>query len=249
MGRVEQLSDGIALHLGDCREVLPQLGQVDLVVTDPPYLLTSGGNTATVKALGGWLGSYGNNGNPLGSNIEWLDIMRLVFDALKDDGDCYVMANDKNVILAGNAAAFVGFGFHNLLVWDKCTAIPNRWYMKNCEFTLYLWKGKAKTIRDPASKQLCFVPNTQDAAHPTAKPVELMAHYICNSSDVGDLVLDPFMGVGSTGVACARRGRKFIGIEQEQKYFDIACRRIGEAIKQGEMFVERSRPGEQGAML
>jgi site-specific DNA-methyltransferase (adenine-specific) len=172
--------------------------------------------------------------------------MRANYGALAGDADAYVMANDKNVVLAGNAALEAGFGFHNLLVWDKRTAVMNRWYMKNCEFTLYLWKGQARTIRDPSSKQLCTAPNLQDSAHPTTKPVELMAHYIENSSDVGQAILDPFMGSGATGAAAVKLGRKFIGIEIEPKYFDIACRRIEEAWKQPRLFEEpRVKPTQE----
>jgi DNA modification methylase len=228
MSKVEHIAEGVTLYLGDCREILPGLPKADLVVTDPPYLLTTGGDTESHKALGGWIGGNKNDGRPVVCNITWDEVMTAVFGALGDHADAYVMANDKNVILAWNAAIMAGFDFHNLLVWDKRTAVMNRWYMKNCEFVLYLWKGNAKTIRDPSSKQLCTVPNATDSSHPTVKPVELMAHYIRNSSDRGGLVLDPFMGVGSTGVAAMREGRQFIGIEIEPKYFDIACRRVTE---------------------
>ena len=229
----------------DLRDVFGRLlpavdavGKADAVVTDPPYLLISGGTTESHKNLGGWMGSNPNTGRPVTCDVTWDEVMALVFGALKDDAEAYVMANDKNVNLAWNAAIMAGFDFHNLLVWDKRTAVMNRWYMKNCEFVLYLWKGRAKTIRNPASKQLCTVPNLQDLDHPTVKPVELMVHYIGNSSDAGDTILDPFMGVGTTGVAAVKLGRKFIGIEIEPKYFDIACRRTSDALKQPDMFVE-----------
>ena len=242
--RVEHLAEGVTLYLGDCREIVPTLGKVDLVATDPPYLLTSGGETKSHLSLGGWLGSYGNSGEVVKCDIGWPEIMRVAFDALGADGDAYFMANDKNVNLAWNAAEVAGFSVHNLLVWDKGTAVMNRWYMKNLEFVLYCWKGRAKMIRDPSSKQLAAVPNARDEGHPTVKPVELMAHYIRNSSDFGQTVLDPFMGVGSTGSAAVRLGRKFIGIEIEPKYFDLACRRISDALARPTLFaaIEREQP-------
>jgi DNA modification methylase len=156
--RKETLADGVELYLGDCREILPTLGKVDHAVTDPPYRISSGGNTKSAQAWGGWMGSYGNNGTVVACDVGWLDIMQLLFSSLHDDADAYVMANDKNINLAWNAAKDAGFSVHNLLVWDKMTAVQNRWYMKNCEFTLYLWKGRAKTIRDPSSKQICTYP-------------------------------------------------------------------------------------------
>lgn len=241
-GRVEHLAEGVSLYLGDCREVLPCLPTVDLVATDAPYRLTSGGDTQDRRDnFSGWLGSYGNSGEVVQCDIEWSEIMTLAFGALGPDGDAYFMANDKNVNLAWNAALGAGFSIHNLLVWDKVTAVMNRWYMKNCEFTLYCWKGRARMIRDPSSKQLCTVPNARDAGHPTVKPVELMAHYIRNSSDFGQTVLDPFMGIGSTGSAAVALGRKFVGIEIDPKYFDIACSRIADALKRPTLFAAIER--------
>lgn len=249
MTRKETLADGVDLYLGDCREILPTLSRFDACVTDPPYLLTSGGNTTTARRVGGWLGDYGNTGVVVKCDIQWFDVLRLVFLSLKDDADAYIMANDKNVNLMWNAAIEAGFSIHNLLVWDKGTAVMNRWYMKNCEFILYVWRGKARTIRDPSSKQICAVPNRQDQAHPTVKPIELMAHYIGNSTDFGQTIIDPFMGIGSTGSAAVSLGRKFTGIEIEPKYFDIACKRIQVALDSPDMFVEPPKPAKQEAFL
>jgi site-specific DNA-methyltransferase (adenine-specific) len=159
------------------------------------------------------------------------------------------MANDKNVNLAWNAALEAGFNVHNLLVWDKTTAVMNRWYMKNLEFVLYCWKGRAKMIRDPSSKQLATVPNTRDAGHPTVKPVELMAHYIRNSSDFGQTVFDPFMGIGSTGSAAVSLGRKFIGIEIVPSYFDMACKRILDALARPSLFAAIDREQSTGSLF
>ena len=238
--RQERIGDCWLIN-ADCKEVLPLLPKVDAVVTDPPYLLSSGGNTESHKALGGWIGANKNDGRPVICDVSWSEIMDLVFSSMKDGTDAYVMANDKNINEALNAGLQSGFGFHNLLVWDKRTAVMNRWYMKNCEFCLYFWKGQAKTIRDPSSKQLCTVPNLCGTDHPTVKPVELMAHYISNSTDRLQSVLDPFMGSGTTGVACVKLGRKFIGIEIDPGYFEIACKRIRDAYAQPDMFVEQSK--------
>ena len=77
-----------------------------------------------------------------------------------------------------------------------------------------------------------------ESIHPTEKPVELMRYWIGNSTHQGQIVLDPFMGSGTTGVAAIQMGRKFIGIEREPKYFDIACKRIEDAQRQGDLFME-----------
>ena len=237
--RIEQIG-AATLYLGDCRDILPTLGKVDAVVTDPPYRLTSGGNTPG-GMKGGWLDNYSNNGEVVPCDIEWAEIAALCFAACKADADAYLMANDKNLLEAGKAAQEAGFGLHNILVWDKVSATANRWYMKNCEYVLYLWRGRARRINDAGSKQLIRCPQVDESDHPTEKPIPLMAHYIGNSTERGGLILDPFMGSGTTGVAAVQMGRKFIGIEREPKYFDIACRRIEDAQRQGDMFIEASK--------
>ena len=87
----------------------------------------------------------------------------------------------------------------------------------------------------------------ENKQHPTQKPLPLMEWCIEKLPPSVLLILDPFMGSGTTGVACIRRGKRFIGIEREPKYFDIACRRISEALKQPDMFIERPAPAKQEA--
>ena len=99
--------------------------------------------------------------------------------------------------------------------------------MKNCEYVILARKGFAKSINNPSSQTVHNFDNIiGNKQHPTEKPVDLMKLYVGNSSQVGDTVLDPFMGVGSTGVACKELGRNFIGVELDKQYFDIAESRI-----------------------
>jgi DNA modification methylase len=233
------------LYLASSIDVMPDLEPVSCVVSDPPYLLTAGGNTT--GEMGGKFsrGKYDNSGAIVETEIDWPDFMPLIYNSI-DRGHAYIMANNRNVRAAIDAGEKAGFGFHNLLVWNKGTATPNRWYMKNCEFTVLFYKGKAKYINDCGSKQLLNCPNVLDSEHPTQKPIALMEHYIRNSTNPNETVLDPFMGSGTTGVACVKLGRKFIGIELDQKYFDIACKRIEDAYKQPEMFIEPfTKPTQQ----
>lgn len=213
------------LILGDAREVLPGLPQVALVVTDPPYKLEAGGNTTA--EMGGKFerGRYDNSGSIIPAEIAFEDWLPLVADLLPQ-GQAYIMVNNRHVAGLLAAADAAGFRFHNLLVWDKGTGTPNRWYMKNCEFTAFVFRGRASSIADCGSRQLIRVPNVLNGVHETQKPVELMEHYIGNSSRPGDLVLDPFMGSGTTGVAAVRLGRAFVGIEMDPAYFEIACERV-----------------------
>jgi DNA modification methylase len=142
------------------------------------------------------------------------------------------MANDKNLFRAGLAFEGAGWRFHNLLVWDKVRATRNRWYMKNLEFTIYLWKGKSdpKGINDCGSKQSFTLNAKKETAHPTEKPVALARHYIFNSSNQGDVILDPMMGSGSALVGAVELGRRAIGIEKNPKWFDVAVQRVTEAV-------------------
>lgn len=245
--RVEIIGD-CTLYLGDCLEVLPTLEVVDCVVTDPPYLLTYGGCHGS---LGGKLATenYDNKGGIVECKIDWPDFMPEIFASMKADSHAYVMCNNRHIQNMLNSAEDAGFRFHNFLAWNKGTATPNRWYMKNLEFTGFFFKGKAFFINDCGSTQLHKVPNVIGAEHPTEKPPELMAVYIKNSTQRGETVLDPFMGSGTTGVACAKLGRKFIGIELEEKYFDIAVKRIEDAYKQPDLFVDPPKAQIQEKMV
>lgn len=223
------------LILGDCRDVLPSLrGVADMILCDVAYELTSGGNAH--QSMGGIFATanYDNDGK-LMEVPPWEALGGPFVRACKADADLYIMANDKNLARAILAFEGAGCGFHNLLVWDKIRATRNRWYMKNLEFTIYLWKGRSdpKGINDCGSKQSFALNAERLSTHPTEKPVELCAHYIGNSTDPGDLVLDPMMGSGTTLVAAVRTGRRAIGIETDPRWFDVACARVEDAVAQG----------------
>ncbi len=244
--RKEVIGD-CTLYLGDCRDVMPELGAAaDLVLSDPPYRLTSGGNS-TGEMQGCFAkGQYDNSG-ALFDIVEWAEMAPLIYAACAENADAIIMSSDREEAKARVAFEAAGFGFHRLLVWDKITATPNRWFMPNCEFGLYLYKGAARRINDCGCKALVrcpqrdvsdlYLPASMDSnankPHPTEKPVALMEYWIRNTTDKGDLVLDPFMGAGSTVVAAAKNGRASIGIESNPKWFDVACARVRESIGQG----------------
>jgi site-specific DNA-methyltransferase (adenine-specific) len=140
------------------------------------------------------------------------------------------MCNGRNLMRLQSEAEKVGFEYQNHLIWEKGNVTPNRYYMGACEFILMLKKGKARTIRNASCPNILKVKNNVGKKHhPTEKPVELMQIFIVNSSDEGDIVIDPFMGSGSTGVACINTNRNFIGIELDEQYFNIASDRINRA--------------------
>jgi site-specific DNA-methyltransferase (adenine-specific) len=221
------------LYLGDMRDVLPALPErADMVATDAPYALTSGGNA---KSMSGKFDpkEYDNSGL-LMDTVAWQDMGGPIYRACKDSADVYVMCNDKHVGAAQVAFLGAGFKFHNLLDWNKGAPTRNRWYMKDQEYTLYFWKGRARVINFPGSKQSFDCPRPKGVGwHPTPKPVELMAHYILNSSNPGDLVLDPFVGSGSTVLAALAYGRRAVGIELNEVIFDQMCARVAAAQASG----------------
>lgn len=200
---------------------------VDLLVTDPPYKIITGGNS-----------NGKNSTRPKGMLSGNRSIMRTVpkFDewlpecyrVLKEGSHAYIMVNNSNLVKMMNSIENSGFKIHNLLVWEKNNCTPSQFYMKNCEYIVFCRKGKAKYINNiGASKTVHSFKNIiGNKQHPTEKPIELMKFYIENSSNIGDIVFDPFMGSGSTGVASIMSERKFKGFELEEDYFDIAYERI-----------------------
>ncbi len=200
---------------------------VDLICTDPPYKVISGGKNTKHKA--GWKVSVlkENDGKIFKHNtIKARDWFGELFRVLKPGCHAYIMTNNLNLREYLNLAEEVGFKFHNLLRWEKNNKNANRWYMKDCEYTLFLYKPPAKTINNPGSSQGFKAPNPRNKRHPTEKPVALFKHYVENSTKRGEIVLDPFMGCGTTAVACLALGRNFIGVEIDEAYHKIAERRV-----------------------
>lgn len=228
------------LYLGDTREVVPGLPEKAAVcVTDAPYRVTSGGFGELEGGFGGWIkDSYDNKGAIVECDIGWEEWLGLLPAALREDAQVYLFSNDRNLPLAWAAAEKAGFKFHRLLTWDKRAALPNRWYQQTCEFVWFGRQGRAFMIANPSSKALQSIFQRDESEHPTEKPVSLCQLYIENSTSRGELVLDPFMGSGTTGVAAVRSGRRFVGVELTERWFDVACERISKANDAPRLFSE-----------
>ena len=256
----------VELYNDDCMKVLRGIPDesIDLVVTDCPYHIVSGGcSNDAVKIreqalCGGMLrrfrkDDHGNTFFTDTNHVSWPGVMNdadpttytkqgklfkhndikfsewlpEVYRVLKQDTHCYVMINARNLKDLQQDAENAGFIFQQLLVWDKGNNVPNRYYMNSFELILMLRKGRAKNINNMGSSNILRVPNiVRVKKHPTEKPVDLMKVLVENSSNEGDTVLEPFMGAGSTGVACKELNRDFIGIEIDERYFRIAEERI-----------------------
>lgn len=199
---------------------------IDLVVTDPPYRCISGGKPHKKGQPSGMLSK--NDGKIFNyNNIKPEQWIPEIYRVLKQNTHCYIMTNTINLEKYLKICREVGFKLHNVLVWKKNNVTPSRWYMKNGEYVLFLRKGRAKTINNVGSKTVHEFDNIiGNKLHPTEKPIDLLQFYISNSSDEGEVVLDPFAGSGSTLVACKELKRKYIGYEIDKEYYKIAKERI-----------------------
>ncbi len=207
----EEIIGDCRLILGDCRDILPTLGPVDAVVTDPPYGIGEDGGKFRDRKGGGHrvlpkMGWDGERPEP--------EVFCLLLDAAP-----------TQIIWGGNYFADLLPPSKGWLYWQK---------LMGGDFA----DGElAWSNLDRALRQFTHCNKTGGKVHPTQKPVELMT-WCLGFLPNARTVLDPFMGSGTTGVACAMTDRAFIGIEREPSYFDIACRRIEEAYKQPRLFAE-----------
>lgn len=208
---------------------------IDLIVTDPPYRVTSRGCNGNT---GGMLTKEINKKGKvfLHNNVNISEYSKEFFRLLKEGSHCYVMTNHVNLHEMLNAFINAGFHFIKSLIWDKGNKIMGQYYMSCFEYILFFRKGKGIKINNCGTPDILSIPNKKTKIdgkniHDTEKPVELMKILIENSSKEGDTVLDPFMGSGSTGIACKQTNRKFIGIEIDEQYFKIAEERINGKIQ------------------
>jgi len=227
MSRVERIG-AATLYLGDCREILPTLGRVDAVVTDPPWNMDF----------------FIDDHKPWAEYTEWLGSLDKLYNDLKPSA--------KIVFLSSKSIPFVAHIFEG---WQPFVAVKNFSQMSKSKDTIpnAFDIGFAKISGVYSGKgRNWFLCNTAGmlsdrTGHPTPRTVDAMMQSLewidCET------ILDPFMGSGTTGVACAKLGRKFIGIEIDPGYFDIACRRIEAAYKQPDLFIEKPAPAKQEALL
>ena len=229
------------LYNDDCMNVFKQIPDesIDLVVTDCPYHIVTGGctNVPRKDEVGGifnhrntFIRENVSTGKIFENNdIEFNEWLPELYRVLKEGTHCYIMINARNLKDLQQAAEDAGFKFQQIVIWYKNNITPNRYYLNAYEMILMLKKGKARNINNMGTKNVLEIPNILSGkTQPTEKPVKLNEILIMNSSNEGDVVLDPFMGTGSCGIAAKNLNRDFIGIEIDKNYFDIAKKRIDE---------------------
>lgn len=210
--RKEVIGD-CTLYLGDCLEILPTLDKVDAVVTDPPYGIGKDGQKRTTGGHGGRK-EYEFKGWDQSRPPE------KIFSLM-------IMHSNSQIIWGGNYFADLLPARGRWLVWDKGQRINQ----SDCELAYTSQDGALRIFE---LNRVALM--TDGAKHPTQKPVEVM-NWCLDFLPDAKTILDPFMGSGTTGVACARRGKSFIGIEIDEGYFNIACERIRKAYAQPDFFV------------
>ena len=264
--RIETIGD-CTLYLGDCRDVLKKLSDIDLVVTSPPY---------------DDLRDYGDSFDQL----DWQSVIHRIAKALASSGVCVWNVADATKDGSETGTSFkqalyakdCGLNLHDTMIYlkENVNFPESIRYFSGFEYMFIFSKGRPKTfnpIKDRRNKwagsimhgtdrqpdgtmkpingkgkiiepfgmrfNYWFMSNNLgDVGHPAPMPYSMAFDQIVSWSSLNDVVVDPFMGSGTTGVACVNLGRKFIGIELDADYFDIACRRIEEAYRQPRLFDE-----------
>lgn len=249
--RVEHLAEGVTLFCGDCREILGTLS-ADHIITDPPF--DQEAHTPARRARSG--GLHQN--------------MPLDFAPL-DAGTRGDVARATKAICSGWFLAFcqteqvaawrddieaAGLKYKTPMIWVKPDAVPKlngQGPAIGYESIVSAWCGPGYARWNGGGKRGVFTYLTNGPerthTHMTEKPVGLMRELIELFTNFGEVVCDPFMGSGTTGVAAVRLGRSFAGIELDPKHFETALRRVSDALKQPDFFIEKPKPHKQGAML
>jgi len=247
--RVERIGDA-TLYLGDCRDILPTLADesIDMIWTDPPY--GHGNHDGDFNAR---LNEHrGIADQPIAN--DGADEMRAVVDAMLTEASRLLKADccccccccggggpRPTFAWVADRMDRAGLSFFHSVIWDKVNPGLGWRYRRQHEMVMVAHRAGGKLLwRDQkrASPNIYQQMPPRNRVHPNEKPVEMVGHFLDLHSAPGQVVLDPFMGSGTTGVAAARMGRTFIGVEMDEGHFDTACRRIDEAYRQPRLFAE-----------
>jgi len=231
------------LYLGDCRDILPTLETVEHIVCDPPY-------EASLHAAKAHLSNLRKDAGPELKEIDFaaVDDIRAEFVSLSSticEGWFIAFCTVEGAWPWAQEINASPMKYKRACVWVKPDSTPQlngQGPAQGAECFVCAWAGSGHAKWNAGGKRGVYrhlVNNPErHGAHPTEKPRRLMAEILMDFTNEGQTILDPFMGSGTTGVAAVQMGRKFIGIEREPKYFDIACKRIEDAQRQKDLFIE-----------
>jgi site-specific DNA-methyltransferase (adenine-specific) len=233
-------------------DLLPQIpdNSINTIFADPPYFLSNGGiSCQSGKAVCVDKGDWDKGGTPeyiREFNMQWLSLCR---SKLKDNGTIWISGTYHNIFSVANCLTELGYKILNVITWQKSDPPPNlscRYFNFSTEYIIWARKDPKKPHKfnyevmkrlngDKQMTDVWRIPAVGKwektcGKHPTQKPLRLLYRIILASTNEGDTVLDPFAGSCTTGIAANLLGRKFIGIDQEQKYLDLGIRRRQEII-------------------
>lgn len=263
-----------ALYYGDCMDLLPQIpdNSINTIFADPPYFLSNGGiSCQNGQAVCVDKGDWDKGGTPehiREFNMQWL---LLCHSKLKDDGTIWISGTYHNIFSVANCLTELGYKILNVITWQKSDPPPNlscRYFNFSTEYIIWARKKPKKPHKfnyevmkrlngDKQMTDVWRIPAVGKwektcGKHPTQKPLRLLYRIILASTNEGDTVLDPFAGSCTTGIAANLLGRKFIGIDQEQKYLDLGiCRRqeMNDPEKVQELFKKMCENPEEVTVL
>lgn len=241
------------MYLGDCRDVLPTIGRVGCVLTDPPYEAeahTKGRRLLGKQAGGARTVEYGA--------LDFANITEEVRNQSSQlcanicDGWMLTFCQAEAVAAWRKAHECAGANYKRAMVWIKPDGAPQFTGDRpgqGYESIVASWCGSGRSRWNGGGRHGIFTHAGRDSNHPkqhmTQKPIALMVELTQLFTSAGTVILDPFMGSGTTGVAALQLGRKFIGIECEERYFEIACSRLEQADAQGQLFAPSPPKHEQ----
>lgn len=240
------------LYLGDCLKIMPTLGKISHIISDPPY------ESNTHKNIGG---IRRNDGGRVTEKLDFesIDCIReAVISACAPIcvGWTILFCTTEGVARWAHVINLSKLKYKRACAWIKPDAMPQmngQGPANGMECFVAAWGGAGHARWNSGGKRgvytHCVNGPSRHGEHPTEKPISLMAEIITDFTQSGDTILDPFMGSGTTGVACIQYGRKFIGIEQNERWFDIACKRIDAAVKQPRLFSEPIPKTKQSSLF
>lgn len=247
----------ITIYHGDCREILPHLQKVDAVITSPPYNFSGFHRTSlnkngrVVREL--TYRSYTDDMQEMEYKCFIASVMLALFYCLKDGGSCwwnYKGRYDQNKYYSPHwVIDYTPFDLRQDIIWKYPSGpdVALDKFFPRVEHVFWFSKGKPKMNPDLASRGNVWeiTQHNGSIGHPAVFPEELATICITASTIESHIILDPFMGSGTTLVACQKLGRAGIGIEIDPGYFDIACKRVEDAMRQPDLFVETPAPAVQ----
>lgn len=217
------------LLLGDCREVLKNFNSntFDMIFTDPPYKLVNGGRKSKRNFFSDSLikNYHGKNGiiYDVPKISTWITEL---YRVLKPDNYFFTMCNDRNLENFLHESRVAGFKLCEILILKKQNKVPSCYFFKNYEFIIMFRKGKYKEVKNKGIGTIFETNLIKNKIHLSQKNTDYIKQIIKCCSKVNDLILDPFMGSGSTCLACVNTSRNYIGIENNKKSYDLALNRI-----------------------